>query len=66
MTMNIEINTAACTGLGVCESYAPDHFEVDDDGSVLLLPEPVTEADLVTVRAAIDGCPNRALRLIDG
>lgn len=28
-----------CTGLGLCESIAPDVFEIDDDGTLIVLEE---------------------------
>ena len=64
--MRIEIDSDTCAGHGVCESFAPDHFEVDDDGAVRLLSANVGQADPANLRAAVAGCPTRALRLIDG
>jgi ferredoxin len=61
--MKIIVDRARCTGLGICESLAPDCFEVDDAGTLVLLTDTVPEGGLADVRAAIDGCPTEALRL---
>lgn len=62
--MRIELDRTKCTGLGICESLAPNHFEVDADGRLELLDENVTDADLGAVDEAISGCPTEALRLL--
>ncbi|MEU8413484.1 ferredoxin [Amycolatopsis sp. WAC 04182] len=61
--MKIVLDRGRCTGLGICESLAPDHFEIDDNGDLVLLDE-VAEGDaLAEVEAAVSGCPTEALRL---
>src|SRR5258708_415346 len=35
--MRIVVDRDKCTGLGMCEAEAPDLFEVQDDGSLLVL-----------------------------
>lgn len=61
--MKIIVDRAKCTGLGICESLAPDVFEVDDAGELVLLTETVGEDGLADVEAAVAGCPTEALRL---
>lgn len=63
--MKIFVDRAKCTGLGICESLAPEHFEVDDDGVLVLLEENVTDADRQAVNEAIAGCPTEALKLVE-
>lgn len=63
MTIKIVVDRARCTGLGICESLAPDHFEVNDDGELVLLDENVTDDTLREVEDAVRGCPTEALRL---
>ena len=59
----VEADRDLCVGSGTCESYAPDVFEVGDDGLVTVLrPEPEDD-DLPAVRDAVAGCPARALEL---
>jgi len=61
--MRIVVDRDKCTALGICESLAPDFFEVDEAGELALLRESVTDADLALVEQAVAGCPTAALRL---
>lgn len=61
--MKVSVDFAKCTGLGICESMAPDIFEVDDDGKLLLLKDDVTDDELQSVEEAVAGCPTEALRI---
>lgn len=61
--MTIFVDRTRCAGLGVCESLAPEVFEVGDDGTVVLLTEAVPDGMQESVQQAVDGCPNEALRL---
>lgn len=61
--MNIEVDRLKCVGLGLCEDAAPDHFEVGDDGQLIVLAEKVSEADLKIVQEAVRACPTAALKL---
>ncbi len=61
----IVVDHDKCTGLGICESIAPDVFEVDDDGSLLLLEEEPAENRRDELREAVDGCPTGALSIED-
>ncbi|ROO87277.1 ferredoxin [Actinocorallia herbida] len=66
--MLIHVDFAKCTGLGICESLAPDFFEIDEDGR-LLVPRAdltgITDAELADVRDAVVACPTAALRLAE-
>lgn len=61
--MKIQVDKSRCTGLGICESLAPEVFEVNDDGELVLLTEIITEEQLEGVQDAIRACPTEALRL---
>lgn len=61
--MKIIVDRTKCTGLGLCESFAPNKFEIDDDGSLILLSDTVGDDELDEVEAAIAACPTEALRL---
>ena len=63
--MRIEVDRNRCTGLGMCEAEAPDVFEVQDDGSLLLLNETPSEQQHTAVRAAVESCPTEALSLVE-
>ncbi|MFD5661792.1 ferredoxin [Streptomyces hirsutus] len=55
------VDRSRCNGLGVCEAFASDVFEVDDNGGLVLLTEELTEAQLEGVDQAITACPTEAL-----
>jgi len=61
--MKINVDYTKCTGLGICESFAPEVFEVDDNGDLVLSTDTVPEGMLDAVRQAVTGCPTEALRL---
>jgi ferredoxin len=61
--MKVSVDFAKCTGLGICESMAPNIFEVDDDGKLLLLRDDITDDELQSVEEAVTGCPTEALRI---
>lgn len=63
--MKILLDDQRCTGLGMCEALAPEHFEIADDGSLLLLSTQVAPADRDDVAAAVASCPTEALRLVE-
>jgi ferredoxin len=61
--MKILVDFDKCTGLGICESLAPEHFEVNDDGDLVLLRDDISPADLQSIEEAVVGCPTEALRI---
>jgi ferredoxin len=61
--MRIVVDWDRCTGMGMCESLAPDVFEVDDDGSLQIHAETVPEGMESDVREAVASCPTEALSL---
>lgn len=61
--MRIVVDWDRCTGMGMCESLAPDVFEVDDDGSLILHTEQVSPDQEAEVREAVAACPTEALSL---
>jgi ferredoxin len=61
--MKIIIDRSRCTGLGICESLAPEVFEVDDAGDLVLKAGEVPEGQSADVEAAVAGCPTEALRI---
>jgi ferredoxin len=50
--------------LGVCESIAPDIFEINDDGDMVILQGEPGEARRHEVENAVASCPTAALRLV--
>jgi ferredoxin len=63
--MKVILDRDKCTGLGICESIAPDHFEIADDGAVVLLRDDVPPDERATLEEAVRSCPTDALRLSD-
>ncbi len=61
--MKVVVDFAKCTGLGICESVAPEFFEVNDEGTLELLKEDITDDELQSVEEAVAGCPTEALRI---
>jgi len=61
--MKIIVDRSKCTGLGICESLAPEVFEVNDAGDLVLIADTVPGGCLAQVEEAITGCPTEALRL---
>lgn len=59
--MAVEVKRDACVGAGQCALVAPDVFDQDDDGIVLLL-EPEPEGSLLDAATrAARLCPARAI-----
>lgn len=63
--MRIVVDRSKCEGLGMCEAMAHEFFEVQDDGTMVVLTEHPAEEHRQTVAAAVDACPVLALALKD-
>jgi ferredoxin len=61
--MRINVDTDRCIGTGMCESLAPDVFEVGHDGFVHLLTEDFPADRRATFENAVAECPTQALSL---
>jgi ferredoxin len=61
--MRVDVDLGKCTGHGICESIAEDVFEVQDDGTVVIVEPDRPEADRERMRQAVTQCPAAALRL---
>ena len=61
--MKVIVDFVKCTGFGICESMAPEIFEVNDDGELVLLKEDITDDELRSVEEAVAGIPAEALRI---
>ncbi|MDQ0726735.1 ferredoxin [Microbacterium sp. W4I20] len=61
--MSITVQTGACVGAGQCALVAPDVFDQDDDGIVLLLEPNPEGSDLIDATRAVRLCPARAITL---
>lgn len=63
--MKIHLDVTKCASLGICESIAPEIFEVGDDGSLVMLDPTPGEAQRDLVEEAVAGCPTGALSVED-
>lgn len=60
----ISINRQNCLGCSLCQSVAPDIFEIDDsDGLVKLKKNQFSESDVLAVQKAATDCPNNAINI---
>lgn len=57
----IEVDTDRCVGAGQCVLSAPDLFDQDDDGIVMVLEEPSDDPALDAARQAGLICPSQAI-----
>jgi ferredoxin len=64
MSAQIEVEMERCEGHGLCEQVAPDIYQLDDEGELVLLAESVS-ADLVNkAEAGARACPVAAIRVL--
>lgn len=61
----VAVDFGKCTGLGICESLAPDFFEVNDAGELQVLKTDIGEDELQAVEEAVAGCPTEALKIVE-
>lgn len=62
MAIEVRINTETCMGSGNCAFWAPRAFDLDDNGTAVVL-DPDAEAE-EKVLAAATGCPTRSITVI--
>ena len=65
MGIRIEVDRDLCQGHGVCESEAPEVFEVGGDHQVVVLDEQPSEELRAGIDLAVRYCPTHALRLVE-
>jgi len=59
--MGVVVQRDACVGAGQCALVAPDVFDQDDDGIVIVLEPEVDGALLAAATRAARLCPARAI-----
>ncbi|GAB2968974.1 ferredoxin [Amycolatopsis acidiphila] len=59
--MRIKADVVKCQGYGNCVGVDAKHFDLDDDGLVVVLDEVVDPSEMETVDAAIRSCPVSAI-----
>ncbi len=61
--MKIVVDENKCSSLGMCESVAPEHFEVGDNGELQISQPTPPDGDRALVEEAVAACPTAALRI---
>lgn len=54
-----------CQGYANCVITAPDVYDIDDDGTVVLLKTEISEQERAKVEEAVNACPVSALSIED-
>lgn len=59
----VKVDFELCEANALCEAFAPDVFEVDDDDMLQILDDEVTEENRSRVDQAVAACPRAAISL---
>ena len=65
MGLRIVVDRDLCQGHGVCESEAPELFEVDRDRKVHVLDETPDDSQRKALELAVKYCPTHALSIVE-
>ena len=63
--MRVTANRDVCIGAGMCVMNAPEVFDQDDDGVVVVLEAEVPQEHEAAAARAVASCPSGALRRVD-
>lgn len=63
--MKVEVDLGACRSYAICVGIAPDVFELDDDGLLVVLRSEAAEGDEDRMREAALACPTQAILLTE-
>ncbi len=61
--MRIVVDYDKCASTGMCMSFAPEVFQLQGDGTLLLLDETPPDSLREAVQGAVDGCPTEAITI---
>ena len=61
MALEININREICMGSGNCSFWAPDVFDLDDDGVAIVISADGSPEEKVILAA--QGCPTQAISI---
>ncbi len=64
--MKIEVDLDLCEANGVCQSYCPEIFEVNDKDELEIRQDAIDEGVRDKLELAIKRCPRQALTLVEG
>ena len=63
--MKVKVDFDLCESNALCESLAPEVFELDDDDFLQLRKEEIRPDDEDAVRRAVAACPRAAISLVE-
>lgn len=63
--MRVRVDAARCEGNAICLALAPEVFDLDDDGLVVLRTDEVGPEAERRVRSAVDACPRAVISARD-
>lgn len=63
MAIKVVVDRTKCSSIGICESIAPDIFEVGADGVLQILLEEIPGDRRAEVEQACADCPTQALSI---
>lgn len=63
--MRVKVDFDRCESNALCESLAPEVFEIDDDDFLQIHKEEIDGDDLEPVRRAVAACPRAAISLVE-
>lgn len=61
----VRADVTLCQGYANCVDLAPDVFDIDDDGVVVLLECEITDANRARIEQAVQSCPVSALSITE-
>ena len=61
--LSVTVEHGVCQGYGNCVIEAPDVFDLDNEGLVVVLNPEVDDAQAAVVTAAVGSCPVKALTI---
>jgi ferredoxin len=61
----VEADYDLCESNALCEGFAPDVFELDDDDNLQIEDGTVTDENRARVEQAVAACPKAALRIVE-
>lgn len=61
----LKADFGACQGYANCVDAAPDAYDIDDDGVVVLLKDSFTDDERTRIEEAARSCPVSALTIED-
>ena len=64
-TPRIKVDFDLCESNAVCESIAPDIFEIDDDDYLQVKDDRVTRENRAAVERAVASCPRSAISIVE-